>query len=94
MTRSILTALAVLSAWPAAASQCGPDAEAERLLVEKYGEARQSFGLSSDGRLIIVWANPATGTWTITASTPDGVTCLVADGQSFTALDEAAGEAM
>jgi hypothetical protein len=94
VTRSILTALAVLLASPVAASQCGPDAEAERLLTEKFGEARHSFGLSADGRLIIMWANPSTGTWTVTASTPDGITCFLAEGQMFTVPGDLTGEAM
>lgn len=78
-----LTALAALFALPVAAASCGPDADVERLLVEKFGEARQSFGLSTDGELVITWGNPESGTFTITSSTPNGVTCILLDGHLF-----------
>ncbi len=32
------------------------------------------------------FANPVTGTWTILASRPDGVACLVASGELYEAV--------
>ena len=57
-------------------------------LAERYGESRQSIGMAPQGRVIEVFASLETGTWTITVTLPSGVTCLVASGQSYEALDE------
>ena len=58
-------------------------------LAEKYGESRQSIGMASQGRVMEVFASTDTGTWTITVTMPNGMTCLVASGQSFENIDEA-----
>ena len=57
-------------------------------LAERYGESRQSIGMAPQGRVVEVFASLETGTWTITVTTPNGVTCLVASGQSYESLDE------
>ena len=36
-----------------------------------------------------MFASSGTGTWTLTVTTPDGTTCLVASGTGFQALAEA-----
>lgn len=66
---------------------------AERTLVidrlaERYGESRQSIGLGTDNAVVEVYASLETGTWTITVTLPNGLTCLVASGQAFERLDE------
>ena len=35
-----------------------------------------------------LWASDSTGTWTITVTTPEGATCLVASGQDYTPVSE------
>jgi len=54
-------------------------------LSSTYGESRQSIGLGANNSVIEVFASAETGTWTITVTTPAGVTCLVASGQAFEA---------
>ena len=83
--------LSTLSLSPAQARQnnCAPrDLVLERL-ADRYGETRQSMGLGANNAVIEVFASPDTGTWTITVTTPNGVTCLVASGQAFEELAEA-----
>lgn len=63
------------------------DAVVERLAT-KYGESRQSIGMAPKGRVVEVYASLETGTWTITVTMPNGITCLVASGQSFENLEE------
>lgn len=67
-------------------------------LADRYGESRQSIGLGADNQVVEVFASLETGTWTITVTSPAGTTCLVASGQSFETLSEAAavpsGEAL
>lgn len=57
-------------------------------LTSKYGESRQSIGMAPKGRVVEVFASLETGTWTITVTMPNGITCLVASGQSYENLDE------
>jgi hypothetical protein len=57
-------------------------------LATKFGETRQSMGLGTNNSVIEVFASQDTGTWTITVTRSDGMTCLVASGQAFEALVE------
>lgn len=63
------------------------DAVVERLAA-RYGESRQSIGLSSDNSVVEVFASTETGTWTIVVTRPGGPTCLVAAGQAFQRISE------
>lgn len=84
-------ALYVASVTDAAAQNarnCGPRASVVDRLAEGYGESRQSIGLGANNSVVEVFASDETGTWTITVTTPNGLTCLVASGQSFEALAE------
>jgi hypothetical protein len=81
-------ALFVASDALAQTGNCAPrDAVVERL-AEGYGESRQSMGLGANNAVVEVFASPETGTWTITVTTPNGLTCLVASGQSYETLAE------
>ena len=68
---------------------CGAREAVVQRLSETYGETRQSIGLGPDNRVVEVFASEETGTWTITVTTPNGVTCLVASGQAYEKLAEA-----
>ena len=52
-------------------------------LASAYGETRQSIGLGENNQIVEVFASAETGTWTITVTNPNGLTCLVASGQAF-----------
>lgn len=58
-------------------------------LASKYGESRQSIGLGANNAVVEVFASLDSGTWTITVTNPQGVTCIVAAGQAFETLAEA-----
>ena len=84
-----ILALAAQNAAAQTARNCAPrDVVVERL-ANKYGEARQSVGLGANNSMVEVFAASETGTWTITVTMANGVTCLVASGQSYEALAEA-----
>ncbi|MBK0327690.1 hypothetical protein I5535_10295 [Rhodobacteraceae bacterium F11138] len=68
---------------------CAPRETVVERLASGYGETRQSIGLGAQGTVVEVFASDETGSWTITVTTPNGVTCLVASGQSFEELAEA-----
>lgn len=87
---SMTTAFACLPALPAMAQsgECAPRETVVQRLAEAYGETRQSVGLWASNAVVEVFASDASGSWTITVTGPDGITCLVAAGQAFEAMAE------
>jgi len=71
-----------------AGRNCAPRDVVVKRLSEKYGESRQSIGIGQQGVVMETFASSDTGTWTITVTTPTGLTCLVASGQSYEKLAE------
>lgn len=88
LTAASVAYLAATSSVAAQARNCGPRAVVVERLAEGYGESRQSIGLGANNAVVEVYASPETGSWTITVTQPNGVTCLVASGQQFEALGE------
>jgi hypothetical protein len=79
--------LAPLSA-QAQGQNCGNRALVVDRLESHFGESRQSIGMAANGRVVEVFASHETGTWTITVTLPNGVTCLIASGNTFESLNE------
>lgn len=53
-------------------------------LQGKYGETRQMMGLALNNEGIVeMHASTETGTWTITLTHPNGITCMLAAGTAF-----------
>lgn len=79
----------LLSASTASAqANCAPrDAVLDRL-AEDYGETRQSVGLGANNAVVEMFANIDSGSWTITVTMVNGLTCLVASGQAFEVVSE------
>ena len=71
-----------------AAPQCGPRATVLEQLSAKFGETRQGIGLAANTQIMEIFANTETGSWTITVTLPDGMTCLAASGQNFDSINE------
>ena len=65
-----------------------------KMIDGKYHERRVAMGMAGD-QVMELWAS-ASGTWTLTASRPSGLTCIAGAGQGFKLLDtpnpEATGE--
>lgn len=89
MKKILLASVAALIPVGAMAQQnCAPrDAVVERL-NERYSETRQSIGLGANNAVVETWASLESGSWTITVTMPNGMTCLVASGQAFELVDE------
>lgn len=81
-------------AFPQSSGNCAMRSHVIERLAAAYGETRQSIGLGANNQVVEVFASRETGTWTITVTNPNGLTCLVASGQAYEALDEevAAGD--
>ena len=87
---ALLVAISLLPTMADAQNRkCGPRAKVVETLAQKYKESRQSIGLATKGRVMEVYASDETGSWTIVVTMPNGMTCLVASGQSFEDVDEA-----
>ena len=89
LTTAAALLLALTTDVAAQGRNCGPrDAVMDRL-AQGYGETRQSMGLGSNNAVIEVFASDETGSWTITVTQANGLTCLVASGQGYEQLAEA-----
>lgn len=62
---------------------CGDRTAIVDTLTGQYGERVQSMGLAHQNRIVEVYVSAETGTWTITVTSADGTTCLMAAGQHF-----------
>jgi hypothetical protein len=71
------------------ARNCAPRDIVVTRLAEGYGETRQSIGLGANNAVVEVFASQDSGSWTITVTMANGMTCLVASGQAYEALAEA-----
>ena len=70
-------------------THCAPRHQVVDRLATKYGETRQSMGLGANNAVMEVFASLDSGSWTITVTMANGITCLVASGQAFEELVEA-----
>ena len=68
---------------------CAPRPDVLQRLAETYGETRRGIGMARQGTVMEVFASDETGSWTITVTLPNGLTCLVAAGEAYETLAEA-----
>lgn len=68
--------------------QCAPRDRVVAHLAAKYSETRRSVGLAANNMVLEVFASEETGSWTITVTSAQGITCLVASGQNFQAVQD------
>ncbi|KGM89206.1 hypothetical protein rosmuc_00690 [Roseovarius mucosus DSM 17069] len=87
MIKTVMAGLsAVVLAYAPAQAQtgaCAPRDMVVQRLADAYGETRQSVGLGANNMVVEVFASGTSGSWTITVTGSDGVTCLVASGQAY-----------
>lgn len=69
-------------------NRCAPREMVVDRLAEGFGESRQSVALGANNAVVETFASTETGTWTITVTMPNGMTCVVASGQAWEAIDE------
>ncbi|MFU8778695.1 MAG: hypothetical protein ACNA7M_13660 [Roseovarius sp.] len=92
MIKTVIAGLGAvaLSNAPAQAQsgQCAPRDMVVQRLADAYGETRQSMGIGANNMVVEVFASDTSGSWTITVTGSDGVTCLVASGAAYEAIAE------
>ncbi|WP_375689072.1 hypothetical protein [Pseudooceanicola sp. LIPI14-2-Ac024] len=89
---AILAACLVTASVTAAQAQgrpCAPRDNVIARLAERYGESRKSIGIGANNQVVEMFASDESGTWTITVTSPTGLTCLVASGQAYEAMADA-----
>jgi hypothetical protein len=62
---------------------CGQRDKIVSKLELTYGESRTGAGLNGSTSIVEIWASAKTGTWTILMSRPDGISCVMASGESW-----------
>jgi hypothetical protein len=67
----------------AGSNPCSPRNDVLSQLSQKYHEAPIAIGLASNGNLVEVLAASDGTTWTIIQTSPAGLSCLVAAGESW-----------
>jgi len=60
---------------------CEPRLKALKIITEKYGETIVAYGLNFRGRLVEIYRNPETKTWTILISETKEISCLMDVGK-------------
>lgn len=71
-----------------ARNMCAERGVVMKKLTAQYGETRRSMGLAANNGIVELHASGDTGSWTITVTHPNGMTCLVAAGTSFETVEE------
>jgi hypothetical protein len=83
--KKYLAVVACLSAfYPAAAdaASCAPKGMIEEALGTRFGEVAFAMGVAV-GNLVKFFSNPQSGSWTVVVVRPDGMACVVAQGESL-----------
>lgn len=79
----VLLAVLLAGALPAPSqARCGQRDEVVRRLEHRHGETRRSAALQDGRGVLELFANAETGSWTILLTTPSGLSCLMAAGES------------
>lgn len=52
-------------------------------LATGYAEVPVSSGIGQDGSLVSIFASPASGSWTLVTTRPEGQSCVVAVGEAW-----------
>ncbi len=80
----LLGVLLILSLYPttANAAECGTHKKVTAFLGKKYKEAPIAMGMVSNKGFMEFFVADS-GTWTVLLTTPEGISCIVAAGDSY-----------
>ena len=79
----------VLLLWPLSVQSqqdplfCKPHANILATLNEKYGEYVMAYAVDNQGRIIEIFRNPKTKTWTVIVTVANDLSCVVRAGQKM-----------
>lgn len=78
-----LALAALVAATPAIAQECIPTVDAYLSLSQNYGEQRLYIAVLPDGRVVEMWGNPDTETWSMMITLPEGISCALGSGVGY-----------
>ena len=81
--------VALFAGTATAQPQCDERSKVLTLLSDKYKESPVAIGVTNNGGLVEVLSTNEGTTWSIIVTTPNGVSCLVAAGEGWRALQQA-----
>jgi len=81
VTRLIL-ALCILASPALAAPQCALHDAMKAILAHEFDEHPVAMGLAQDNTIMQLYAADA-GTWTLTVTSTNGMTCMVVAGEGY-----------
>ena len=88
---TVVTSLVILTGVAAADAQSANRCAEREVVLDrlggKYGETRRTIGMTPNNSVVEMHASEETGSWTITVTHPNGVTCMVAAGTAFETID-------
>lgn len=85
--------LAVVSTSAAVAQpQCDQRDSVLQVLQQKYKELPVALGVTHNGGLVEVLTTGNGNTWSIIVTTPQGMSCLVAAGEGWKAMQQVAAD--
>ena len=80
----VLIAAAAFMAHPAAAQQAGvPRAAVVKALGDRYAEESVGLGIAQNGGIIELFTSQDGATWTIVLTMPNGLSQVIATGESW-----------
>ncbi len=88
---ALLSGLALVSPPAEAQSSAAPRAEIVKQLGDAYAEAPVAIGLTGNGSVIELFTTGDGSTWTIVITSPDGLSRVVAAGESWMSTRALAG---
>lgn len=88
VTLGLALALIAGTAW--AQPQCDNRDKVLSLLSEKYKESPVAIGVTNNGGLVEVLSTNEGTTWSIIVTNTEGLSCLVAAGEGWRALEQVA----
>ncbi len=69
-------------------NNCAPRDQIIERLSERYGETRRAVGLNANQTMMELFASSESGSWSITITMPNGMSCLVAAGKAFESVTD------
>lgn len=91
LTSALVFGMAALAPPAVAQPLCGPRLAIANWLSTTFNEARAAVGLIEPDHVLELWVAEETQGWTILITRPDGISCIVASGARWTALDPDGG---
>ena len=87
----VLSTVLLLGAAPAAAQQlaCTDRSDVVKHLSSEYSEKPVAMGLANNGGVIEILSSKTGKSWTIILTMPNGISCMIAAGESWESLPTA-----